>query len=81
MKITLATLNGRGAVAGIEGGYFGDEFDVIGCPDSTPEDVCRAAAKALFLAARRFETLASMPEPLKADEQAAVNDLLESDLL
>lgn len=82
MKITLATLNGRGAVAGIESNdaLFGGELDIAGDEFDTPAMACRKAAAALRLAARRFEILADSTAPLRASMQDAVNELPESAL-
>ncbi len=82
LSISLASLNGFGAMAGIEstGGVFEDQVDIAGSEEATPAEACLAAAKALRLAARRFELLAGTTNPLKADVQTEINGWPDSEL-
>lgn len=82
LKITLASCNGRGAVAGIESpdDVWHDEINVAGGEEYSAADACREAAAALRVAARRFEILADVSNPRSAAVQDEVNSLPEATL-
>lgn len=83
IKISLASMNGRGAIAEIEardlfGGF--QAIDIIADENGTPFEVCTRAAASLRLAARRFEIMADSTAPLRASMQDAVNELADDAL-
>ena len=74
IKISLASLNGRGAVADIIArGVFGGNLEIIGDHCATPAEVCSQAAAALREAADRFDLLAAEEKPLLSTTQRRIN--------
>lgn len=70
IRVSLARLNGRRALAVLEG----DDDRCVDVYDALdPKQACLLAAKSLRAAAQRFELLALEPEPFKCDTHHKIN--------
>lgn len=74
IKISLASMNGRGHIASIEGGIvFTGELDIAGSETASAKRACLSASAALRQAAERFELLAHEAHPRLASVQTRIN--------